>query len=103
FVDGDASVRADALETGNGGRIAVVANSIRVAGTLSARGGATGGNGGAVETSGQRVVVKSTPDVTAPHGRGGTWLIHPADITITAAGASETDTRPFTDTPAGTA
>ncbi len=85
YVAPGAIVRADAQERGDGGRIVVWGDQFAgVHGALSARGGAVGGNGGFIETSGGSLVVSSTPDVTAPAGVGGTWLIDPNNITIVA-------------------
>ncbi|MFM8600207.1 MAG: filamentous hemagglutinin N-terminal domain-containing protein, partial [Mycobacterium sp.] len=56
-----------------------------VAGRILARGGELGGDGGRVETSGH--TLDSTGAVVlagAPAGRGGLWLIDPADSTINA-------------------
>ena len=50
-----------------------------------------GGNvdGGFVETSGKdRFRIGAAPDVSATHGRGGTWLIDPGDIIITNIAAN---------------
>jgi hypothetical protein len=49
----DAVISADATQLGNGGKVIVWGqDTARVHGTLSALGGANGGNGGLVETSG---------------------------------------------------
>lgn len=87
YVDADATLRADATERGNGGRVIVWADdTARVHGTVSARGGAQGGNGGFVETSGKLHldILGARVDASAPAGRGGEWLLDPTDITITA-------------------
>ena len=84
-VDGASTVRADALAKGDGGRVVAYANQrTEVAGLLSVRGGPDGGNGGFVETSGDTVALSRGPDLAAPLGKGGTWLIDPVDITITS-------------------
>jgi len=86
YVGPDATIRADAGTEGDGGTVIVWADEVtRAFGKISARGGAEGGDGGLVETSGkQDLEVTRTPDVTAPAGDGGLWLVDPNDITIVA-------------------
>ncbi|MGZ8197430.1 MAG: two-partner secretion domain-containing protein, partial [Burkholderiales bacterium] len=80
FVGSDATVTADAVTRGDGGRIVVWANeATRVHGRLSAR-GADGGKGGFVETSGRYLEVTRAPQI----GAGGTWLLDPRDIEVIA-------------------
>jgi trimeric autotransporter adhesin len=100
FVGVDTTLRADALTSGDGGKLIVWSeNSTRAYGAMSARGGAQWGNGGFVETSGHYLDVLSRPDVSAPNGRGGTWLLDPFNITITAATTTNnTGTPDFTPT-----
>lgn len=79
------SLKADALDSGNGGHIKVWSNTSTTFGAAtSARGGATSGNGGLIEISsaGQDYVGGNTPDVSAPHGTAGTFLLDPHNITI---------------------
>jgi uncharacterized repeat protein (TIGR03803 family) len=84
-VDATSTVRADALAKGDGGTVVAYASQrTEVAGLLSVRGGPDGGNGGFVETSGATVALSRGPDLAAPLGKGGTWLIDPVDITITS-------------------
>lgn len=88
FIGSDATVRADALSAGNGGKVVAWGTDVaRVYGALSARGGALSGNGGFIETSGGYLDVTRTPDVSAPNGLGGSWLLDPYDIII---GATDT-------------
>jgi filamentous hemagglutinin family protein len=86
-VDAQTTIRADARKKGDGGRVIVFAEDLAsVDGQLSARGGARGGDGGFVETSGLRhFAVTTFPDVSAPRGRPGLWLIDPFNIEITDA------------------
>lgn len=87
IIDEDSEIHADALEEGDGGRVIVFAEDLTyVDGVISARGGTEGGNGGFVETSGLlRLALNMVPDVSAPGGRPGLWLIDPLDIEISNA------------------
>lgn len=86
YIAPTATVRADATQNGNGGRVIVWADdTARVYGGISAKGGAQSGSGGFVETSGKRYLdVTRHADVSAPNGKGGTWLLDPYDITVVA-------------------
>jgi len=81
-----AFIIADALNTGNGGNIAVWSDKYtNFSGKISAKGGPNGGNGGFVETSGkQRLDVGDNAfvDTSAFNGATGTWLMDPYNITI---------------------
>ena len=82
-VDAASTVRADALAKGDGGTVVAYASQrTEVAGLLSVRGGPDGGNGGFVETSGGSVGLSRAPELAAPLGKSGTWLIDPYDIEI---------------------
>ncbi len=99
-----AAIKAAALNNGNGGDVTVWADHYtNFAGSISAHGGAYGGNGGFVETSGQQVLQAfGGVDARSPWGKAGTWLLDPADVTIaTAANSNETGDPNFT--PSGTA
>ncbi|MFM9883476.1 MAG: filamentous hemagglutinin N-terminal domain-containing protein [Burkholderiales bacterium] len=93
FVGKDASIRADAITRGNGGKAIVWGtDSARVHGTLSARGGAQGGNGGLVETSGKHLdVAGARVNVSAAKGKGGEWLLDPVNVTIVGGDAPEAE------------
>jgi filamentous hemagglutinin family protein len=87
-----ATLDASATRNGHGGTV-VAWSDIRdaggrteVAGVLKARGGAEGGNGGRIETSGATLSVSRAADAAAPKGNGGLWLIDPTNVTV-AAGA----------------
>lgn len=92
----EASIKADAITSGDGGRVIVWADdATRAYGSISARGGNTSGNGGFVETSGHYLEVTRAPDVSAPFGQGGTWLLDPFDIEIVAgSGVTNNDGAP---------
>jgi filamentous hemagglutinin family protein len=87
-----ASIVADALTSGDGGKVAVWSDgTTRFDGSISARGGAQGGNGGFVETSGaQQLYVTGAVDARAPVGTVGAWLTDPTNYTIAASGGDET-------------
>ena len=83
-IGATAKLDASATNTGNGGSVKVVAGgALRVYGTLAARGGAAGGNGGAIETSGSHFDLTGIRvDTSAPVGSAGSWLIDPFNVTI---------------------
>jgi hypothetical protein len=83
-VGADALIRADAIERGDGGKIVVWADgATSMAGRLSARGGAAGGNGGIAEASGKQFLdFRGTADLRAPLGKQGTLLLDPNNISI---------------------
>ena len=95
-VASNALLDASAISKGNGGEIAVWSDihnkqSItNVSGTLLAKGGATAGNGGRIETSGYLLGTNGVRvDASATKGLGGEWLLDPFNISIeSGAGAS---------------
>jgi len=93
YLGENTNVNADAMNNGNGGKLITFANdTTRIYGTLTARGGVNGGNGGFIETSGlQGFEIIQAPDATAAMGLGGEWLIDPYNITIvdSTVGTSE--------------
>lgn len=105
YVSNQASIKADALANGDGGKVVVWANEkTTFDGNISARGGAQGGNGGFVETSGKNVLrATGNVDAGASKGKAGTWLLDPNNISIDAVGSSTnidntTDTKVFSTT-----
>ncbi|HVK96130.1 MAG TPA: filamentous hemagglutinin N-terminal domain-containing protein, partial [Noviherbaspirillum sp.] len=93
----DTAIKADALDSGEGGKVIVWADeTTRSYGHISARGGAQGGNGGFVETSGKFLDMQGSVDTRAPKGTVGTLLLDPTDIYIaideTSAGMGPLDT-----------
>ena len=84
IVDDTSVINANAITSGNGGNVVVWSNDhTQVAGTIVARGGSTGGDGGAAETSAHEVLeATGTVDLGASAGKGGTWLIDPHNIQI---------------------
>ncbi|SDI61912.1 GLUG motif-containing protein, partial [Propionivibrio dicarboxylicus] len=91
-IGANARIRSDALDDGDGGVIVAWADdATTVAGSITARGGFSGGNGGLVETSGHTVSLSGLHiDTTAPLGKTGRWLIDPTDFTIAASGGDMT-------------
>lgn len=83
-VDAGALLQANAITQGNGGKIVVWSDhATQFYGNISARGGATGGNGGFAETSGKYLTIRNVHiDLSAPHGLTGTWLLDPENVTI---------------------
>jgi len=94
-IGAGASIKADASESGNGGKIIVWADDItRFYGSASARGGAVSGDGGFVEISGkQTLTMRGAVDTRAPNGVTGTLLLDPGtlDVTDTADGTGTLD------------
>jgi filamentous hemagglutinin family protein len=90
YMSADSAISADAITNGNGGTVVLWANdSTRAKGSITARGGAQGGDGGLIETSGHWLDVWGVNiDASAPNGKGGMWLLDPADVTISAAADS---------------
>ncbi|MFM2087106.1 MAG: hypothetical protein RLZZ237_1975, partial [Pseudomonadota bacterium] len=88
FLGSDATVAADAVDSGNGGKVIVWGDqTARVFGSISARGGAASGDGGFVETSGHYLAVDGIRvDTRASRGKQGNWLLDPYDIEVVAGG-----------------
>jgi len=89
FLGPDAVLRADAAQSGDGGRVIVWADdTARAYGTISARGGLTGGQGGFAEVSGKyHLVFEAHVDLRAPAGAIGTLLLDPDFINIVNGGS----------------
>ncbi|MFW5765662.1 MAG: CHAT domain-containing protein [Coleofasciculus sp.] len=87
YVSHNSVINADALINGNGGQVIIWSDEItRFLGTISARGGLNGGDGGFVEVSGKQALdFQGVVDLLAPAGNVGTLLLDPTDITISTA------------------
>ncbi|MEM6449213.1 MAG: CHAT domain-containing protein [Cyanobacteria bacterium P01_D01_bin.105] len=85
LVDNHSSLRADAVDIGNGGNVFVWSDDTTVYdGHLSARGGNERGNGGFAEISGKRELsITGSIDLRAQRGETGTILFDPSNIIIT--------------------
>ncbi|KPF66968.1 hypothetical protein IP84_14140 [beta proteobacterium AAP99] len=83
-VEAGAVVDVSATGRGNGGTAVIYATDLAtIHGDLIARGGAQGGNGGFIETSGKKHLhMTGRVDAGAARGRAGTWLIDPDELTI---------------------
>ncbi len=98
FVSEGSTLRADATRTGAGGEVVVWSDGVTgVYGSLSAA-GATG-KGGMIETSGRRALdvnLESIDLASRSNAGAGTWLLDPADITISNSSSSGFDVDPVT-------
>jgi filamentous hemagglutinin family protein len=107
YIGTDVAIHADATENGDGGNVAVWSDQqTYMYGSISATGGAQGGNGGFVETSGHNYLdYRGTVDLLAAHGTTGTLLLDPYQVTIDdtpSAPLTPTGTNPVTYTSGAT-
>ena len=88
FVGYGSTLRADATQNGDGGRIIVWSDDkAQFYGSLSARGGPGSGNGGFAEVSGkQGLIFEGSANLSAPSGSFGTLLLDPLDLFVFANG-----------------
>lgn len=93
YIAQGATIKADALHQGDGGKIVVWANDLtRYYGNISAQGGAISGNGGFVEVSGkQNLAFIGKVNVGAENGTGGTVLLDPETINLINGGSAVGD------------
>ncbi len=84
-------IRADALTLGNGGSVVIWSDSLTAYyGSISARGGALGGDGGFAEISGKKnLAFNGAADVSAPNGISGSVLLDPQDLRVVTTGAND--------------
>ncbi|MFA7292131.1 MAG: filamentous hemagglutinin N-terminal domain-containing protein, partial [Rhodocyclaceae bacterium] len=84
YLAENARLRADAGTSGDGGKVILWSDdTTRAYGTISARGGEHGGNGGFVEVSGkQSLAFDASVDTSAANGLTGTLLLDPNSVTI---------------------
>ncbi|MBG6482446.1 filamentous hemagglutinin N-terminal domain-containing protein [Pseudomonas aeruginosa] len=87
-----ASIDVSATGKGKGGLAVVWSDgNTRMDGRILARGGAQGGNGGLVETSGKvnlSIADSAYGSGAAPYGNGGTWRLDPTTLRIVASGGT---------------
>ena len=94
-VEKDVTLLADAGKKGNGGEVVVWADEkTTFAGSISAKGGSDGGDGGKVETSGKSLKIEdgATVNTSAVQGAYGQWLLDPMDFVIAANGGDMSGT-----------
>ncbi len=93
YVGANATLIADATDTGDGGRVIVWSDDgTQYYGDISARGGVNGGDGGFAEVSGKAYLdFTGTADLTAAAGSTGTLLLDPLNITISNASTTNGD------------
>lgn len=98
-VDSSSVVRADAITSGDGGKVIVWSDdTTKFQGLITARGGARGGDGGFVEISGaQYLHAAHNVDLSAPKGNAGTVLYDPLNIRIDGSAAGNADGSDDTD------
>ncbi|QSA97991.1 filamentous hemagglutinin N-terminal domain-containing protein [Methylococcus sp. EFPC2] len=89
-VSGKVRIQADSRSEGSGGKVIVWADDhTRFDGSISAKGGSRGGDGGLAEVSGKKHLnYTGRVSLDAPHGRAGTLLLDPEDITVADSGSS---------------
>ena len=102
-VEEGARVLANAVDTGDGGKVVVWSDGTTAFhGEIEAKGGAEGGDGGQVEVSGkQHLLMRGTADTRAPKGETGLLLLDPGTVTICedgAGGCMHDGTDTFSDT-----
>ena len=88
-VTGAATIQANALQSGDGGRVVVWSDQETVMdGAVSARGGSIGGDGGFIEISAKgNLNYRGSANAGASSGKPGTLLLDPKNITIADAPA----------------
>jgi len=88
-IDKDVLLEANAIKSGNGGKIVVWSNNnTQYFGNISATGGALNGNGGWVEVSGGNLNFNGAVDASAVNGNYGTLLLDPRFLIVQTAGGS---------------
>jgi filamentous hemagglutinin family protein len=92
-VGKDVQIKADALGTGNGGDVVVWSDQqTDYNGSISAQGGALGGDGGNVEVSGKLLNYGGKVTTLAAKGKTGNLLLDPIDINVLNPGMIVTPT-----------
>ncbi|MBL4701476.1 MAG: S-layer family protein, partial [Phycisphaeraceae bacterium] len=101
LVTSTALLTADAVQSGDGGKVIVWADgNTNYSGSISATGGSTSGNGGLVEVSGkQNLGFEGTVDTSAVNGMHGSLLLDPNTINISAAAGGADDAEVTADAP----
>ncbi len=101
YVGPEANITADAVTSGDGGRVIVWSDdATRAYGTISAKGGSQSGDGGFIEVSSKNALdFAAKVNASAPNGTPGTLLLDPDNINVatTASGAAVSAVDAFTD------
>lgn len=87
YIGPNVSIHADAKIKGDGGKVIIWADdTAQFYGSITARGGPFGGDGGFIETSGKNFleILGGRVDANAPQGSSGVWLLDPRNVTISA-------------------
>jgi hypothetical protein len=97
FIDASTTITADAGSLGDGGKVIVWSDDLTIShGSIRARGGAQGGDGGFVEISSANNLVADGPvHLSAPHGLAGTLLYDPLEIELRGGTADGGDAGDF--------
>lgn len=102
-MDPSAKIDVSATQSGNGGTAVLwtdvhdPASQTRAYGTIWAKGGAEGGNGGRIETSGHWLDVSGIQaSANASHGSAGVWLLDPYNVTIGSSASGTAYASAFT-------
>ena len=90
FIGEEVKITANSAPFGDGGSVSVFATDYTTFhGSIEAKGGELGGDGGIVEVSGlQGLSFKGQVDTRAPFGDDGLLIIDPTTVTISAGGTS---------------
>lgn len=102
-VDAASALRADAIDLGDGGSVVLWSEEhTDFRGKLSARGGSAGGDGGSAEVSSRGLLgFDGAVDMGATAGQRGSLLLDPRNVTIAAAGASNSSSSGGVFSPTG--
>jgi hypothetical protein len=94
YIGSNVQINAEATQTGNGGKVIVWADdTTEYYGNITARGGATSGDGGSAEVSGkQNLKYRGHADLGSTNGKLGTLLLDPTDIYISNAAEDDQTT-----------
>ena len=90
LTNSSTTFNADSLQSGNGGQVVLWSDqSMTFMGSISAKGGALGGNGGTAEVSGLTSFgYAGQVSLSASNGLNGTLLLDPQNITIVSGSTS---------------
>ncbi len=88
-MDKSATIDVSATQHGDGGKAVLWSDDYtNFQGTILAKGGRQSGNGGEVETSSHNnLQAFGQVDASSARGKGGQWLLDPADVTIVGTGS----------------